>query len=67
MEQAALLRLPEVIKRTGLSRSEVYRREAVGEFPRRVNLGARSVAWPEIEVSEWIGARIRESRKGAQK
>lgn len=64
MLQAALLRLPEVIRRTGLSRSEVYRREALGEFPKRVSLGARSVAWPEIEISEWVGARIRESRNG---
>jgi len=62
----ALLRLPEVAKRTGLSRSEIYRREALGEFPRRVNLGARSVAWPEFgpgSVQEWIEARIRASRE----
>ena len=64
MLQAALLRLPEVIRRTGLSRSEVYRREALGEFPKRISLGARSVAWPESEITEWIGTRIRESRNG---
>lgn len=62
MKVVALLRLPEVIKRTCLSRSEVYRREAIGEFPRRVSLGARSVAWPEIEITEWIGERIAASR-----
>ncbi len=59
----ALLRLPEVIKRVGLSRSEIYRREALGEFPRRVSLGARSVAWPETSIQEWIEARIRQSRE----
>lgn len=61
MEQA-LLRLPEVIKRTGLSRSEIYRREAIGQFVRRVALGTRTVAWPASEVQAWIEARIRDSR-----
>lgn len=59
----ALLRLPEVIRRTGMSRSEIYRREALGEFPHRISLGARSVAWPETSVSEWIAERIRESQE----
>lgn len=64
----AIIRLPEVKARTGLSRSEVYRREAIGQFPHRVSLGARSVGWPSEEIQEWIEARIRESRngKGAQ-
>jgi prophage regulatory protein len=61
----AILRLPEVKARTGLSRSEIYRRESVGEFPRRVSLGARSVGWPATEVHDWIEARIRDSRKEA--
>jgi prophage regulatory protein len=58
----AILRLPEVRARTGLSRSEIYRREALDQFPRRVRLGARSVGWPQSEVQNWIEARIRESR-----
>ncbi len=61
---SALLRLPEVKSRTGLSRSEIYRREAIGQFPRRVSLGARSVGWPSEEIQAWIEARIRESRNG---
>lgn len=64
----AIIRLPEVKARTGLSRSEVYRREAIGQFPKRVSLGARSVGWPSTEIQDWIEARIREGRngKGAQ-
>lgn len=64
----AIIRLPEVKARCGLSRSEIYRREALGLFPRRVSLGARSVGWVSSEVQEFIEARIRESRngKGAQ-
>jgi len=63
----AIIRLPEVRARTGLSRSEIYRREALGQFPRRVSLGARSVGWASSEVQDWIEARIRESREGSQK
>lgn len=63
---SALLRLPEVKTRTGLSRSEIYRRESLGEFPKRVKLGARSVGWVSSEIQEFIEARIRESRAPAK-
>lgn len=58
----AILRINDVRARTGLSRSEIYRREALGQFPRRVSLGARSVGWPSEEIQAWIEARIRASR-----
>jgi prophage regulatory protein len=53
-----LLRLPQVKARTGLSRSELYRRMAAGDFPQPVKLGSRASAWPEFEVSAWCEARI---------
>ncbi|WP_083961015.1 helix-turn-helix transcriptional regulator [Thermomonas fusca] len=53
-----LLRLREVCRRTGKSRSEVYRRIAAGDFPQPVKLGERASAWPEHEVSAWIAERI---------
>jgi len=52
-----LLRLPEVLARTGLSRSTLYRLEADGQFPRRVKLGKRSVAFRESQLLEWIESR----------
>ncbi len=58
----SIIRFAEVNKRTGLSKSEIDRREKAGLFPKRVSIGARSVAWIEDEVSAWIEARIRESR-----
>lgn len=62
----AIIRLPEVKQRTGLSRSEIYRREGLGLFPKRVTLGPRSVGWVSGEVQAWIEQRIRESR-GSEK
>ena len=59
------LRLPEVLERTGLSRSTIYVRLEQGFFPRPVSLGARAVGWIESEVDEWIRQRIEDSRDGA--
>lgn len=53
-----LLRLPQVKARTGLSRSDLYRRVQSGDFPAPVKLGERASAWPEHEVSAWCEARI---------
>lgn len=53
-----LLRLKEVLCRTGLSRSGVYRLMAENSFPRQVELGERSRAWVEQEVNDWISKRI---------
>jgi prophage regulatory protein len=59
----ALLRLETVRERTGLSRSTLYALVARGEFPRQVNLGARSVGWIQSEVEGWIQERIRAARR----
>ena len=63
--QVRFLRLPEVLARTGLSRSTVYVRLDEGRFPRPVSLGGRAVGWIESEVDEWMRERIAESRSGA--
>lgn len=53
----ALLRLSSVKQSTGLSRSSIYALEAAGQFPKRVSIGPRSVAWRESEVQAWIESR----------
>ena len=50
-----LLRLPEVLSLTGLSRSRLY---ADPSFPKSVKIGERAVAWVEDEIKEWVDARI---------
>ena len=64
--QVRFLRLPEVLARTGLSRSTIYVRLDQGRFPRPVSLGGRAVGWIEAEVDEWIRERIAESRSDAE-
>jgi prophage regulatory protein len=61
---AILLKLPEVRRRTALSRSEIYRKMAMRppQFPQKIPLGRRAVAWVESEVSAWISERIAAGR-----
>ena len=64
--QVRFLRLPEVLARTGLSRSTIYVRLEQGRFPRPVSLGGRAVGWIESEVDEWMRARVAASRSDAE-
>ena len=53
-----ILRMPDVMSRTGKSRSTIYADCAAGLFPRPVRLGQRAVGWPAHEVDQILTARI---------
>jgi prophage regulatory protein len=53
-----LLRMTDVIKLTGLPKSTIYLKIKNKEFPDQVSIGARSVAWVETEINEWIERNI---------
>ena len=53
-----LLRFGEVRRRTGLSRSTIWRMERSGAFPRRVKVSLNVVAWREDEVADWIRSKV---------
>lgn len=61
-----LLKLSEVIDRTTLSETEIYRRMNAGTFPRSIPLGPQRVAWIETEVSEWVGEQIKAAKNPNQ-
>lgn len=61
-----LLRRVAVERKTGLSRSSIYRLMAAGDFPLPVRLSTHAKAWVESEVDEWINERVSASRKDAQ-
>ena len=52
--ERSFLRLEGVKARTGLSRSELYRRIKANDFPHAIILGQRTKAWDSIEVSTWL-------------
>lgn len=53
-----LLRRPEVLRRTGLSRTSMYRLIQQQQFPSPVKLSAKTVAWSSSAIDAWIAARI---------
>jgi prophage regulatory protein len=65
-----LIRLPEVLSRTGYGRTSIYRKMEDGSFPKSIKLGgppldpsafdSRAVAWIEDDVDQWIESRIEE-------
>ena len=54
----AILRLPDVKLRTGLSRSTIYLAIKNDQFPKSIQIGLRSVGWVESEIDSWILQRI---------
>ncbi|WP_314102703.1 AlpA family phage regulatory protein [uncultured Stenotrophomonas sp.] len=60
-----LLRLKQVLDRTGLPKSALYSRISAGTFPRQIPLGA-SVRWLESEVEEWIQLQVDASDQQAR-
>ena len=52
-----LLRLPAVLRTTGLGRSTLYKLVAEQAFPPPVKLSKRAVGWRQTEVEAWAGAR----------
>ncbi len=49
-----LMRFPEVMELTGLTRSGIYFLIGRGQFPKPIKLGGHSVAFIEPEIAEWI-------------
>ena len=65
-----LIRLPEVLSRTGYGRTSIYRKMEEGTFPKCLKLGgpindhnkfdSRAIAWIEDEVDQWVESIIEE-------
>lgn len=53
-----LLRLPEVERLTGLSRSTIYDQMQKGMFPRSIKVGPRAATWSQSSIQAWIAARL---------
>lgn len=49
-----ILRIKTVLKRTGLSRSTMYRKMENGTFPRNVQISTRCVGWRESAIGAWL-------------
>ena len=57
-----IVKLPAVINQTGLGKSTIYLKMSLGEFPKPIRLGKRSVGWISEEIDAWVESRIAHSR-----
>lgn len=53
-EPDRIIRIAEVLKRTGLTRSTLYRKVSAGTFPRNVRISMRCVGWRESDLQAWL-------------
>lgn len=58
-------RKPEVIARTSLSESSIWRREKEGRFPARIRLTPRTTVWRESDINEWLRNPTEYRQEGA--
>ena len=65
-----IIRLNEVLSRTGYGRTSIYRKMEEGTFPKSLKLGGppkdpdtfdcRAIGWIEHEVDQWVESIIEE-------
>ena len=58
-----LIRLSEVMNKTGFGKAWIYRLISQNRFPQPVKIGIRAIAFIESEIEEWIQLTIENSRK----
>ena len=52
-----ILRMKQVVDRTGICRALVYRYIRLGKFPASIRLGERAVGWREADIEAWLSSR----------
>ena len=52
------LRINEILKTTGLSRSQIYVLVSKGQFPKQVKVSDKASAWLASEVEAWMNERV---------
>lgn len=56
-EKMKIIKLPDVMRITSLSRASIYAFIQKGQFPRQIRLGQKSVGWLSSEIESWITQR----------
>lgn len=67
MSNQKLLRIKDVVDKTGISRTKVYLLIQEGKFPAPIKLGERVALWPEAAVDQWITDLVKAAHTGDSK
>ena len=62
--ETRIVRLPEVMRLTGLSKTTIHRRYRAGTFPRPLRLGPQSIGWRLGEILAWLESLPRAGATG---
>ena len=60
ISEVTFLRLPQVQAQVGLSRSQIYKLMAEGDFPASNKVGTRIAIWLSSDIEAWKQARMDE-------
>lgn len=63
MKHEVFMKIKEVIVRSNLSRSTIYRKIKTGTFPRPYELSEGRVGWRESEINAWCESRMPASNR----
>lgn len=64
MMERRLISFAEVLRKTPLSRTSIYRRIKAGTFPKPVPIGTYKIAFLEKEVDTWIDDQVIARNRG---
>lgn len=53
-ERDKILRMPDLVLRTGLSRSTIYRKIKEGTFPAQLHISDHCCGWRESALERWM-------------
>ena len=56
--KSRIMRSQEVYETIPYSMNHIRRLEKIGQFPKRVQIGANRVGWVRVEVEQWINDRM---------
>jgi len=54
-----MLRIADVMARTGLSRVSIWRQVRAGQFPAPIELSVNTIGWLENDIASWQASRPR--------
>lgn len=61
--ETRLLRMPEVVRITGLRPSTIYKLIRLAEFPRSIKLTKKTTAWDSRLVESWVKEKVSDHPK----
>lgn len=59
MNATKVLRLPEMVRKIGLSKGSIYRLMKKNQFPKPIHLSERARGWLESDLDCWLDEKRR--------